>query len=292
VLAGVSFEVAPGEILGLLGPNGAGKSTLFAILGGLLAPGAGTLLLDGVELRAAARDLRARTGVVFQNPSLDAKLTAEENLVLGGLLFGLRRGEARARARRLLEAAGLADRAHEPAGKLSGGMRRRLELARALVHAPSILLMDEPTTGLDAAAFRRTWETLQALRRDEGVTMVVATHRPDEAEECDRLAVISRGRIVACETPAALRGRVAGDVVTIDADDPEGLAREVAARFRVHARATAGSVHIERERGHELVPRLVEAFPSGRFRAVALRRPSLADAFVALTGEQLQEEEA
>jgi ABC-2 type transport system ATP-binding protein len=290
VLAGVSFEVAPSEILGLLGPNGAGKSTLFAILTGLLRPAAGELLLDGAPMTGDGRALRARTGVVFQNPSLDAKLTAEENLVYGGLLFGLSRRDARARAQRLLAAAGLAARARDAAGKLSGGLRRRLELARALVHGPSILLMDEPTTGLDAAAFAQTWETVGALRREEGLTAVVATHRPDEAERCDRLAVLSGGRVVVCETPERLRARVSGDVVTVEADDAPALAREIAGRFGVAARAEGCEVRIERERGHELVPRLVEGFPAGRFRAVSLRRPTLADAFLAVTGHGLAED--
>ena len=248
VLRGVSLEVAPGEILGILGPNGAGKSTLFAVLTGALRPTRGALFLDGVEVAFGARALRARTGVVFQNPSLDAKLTAEENLVLGGLLFGLRRAEARARARALLERAGLLDRARDAVGRLSGGQRRRVELARALVGSPSILLMDEPTSGLDAAAFRRAWDDLEALRRERSLSVVVATHRPDEAEACDRLAVLAGGRVVACETPEALRSRVAGDVVTVEADEPEALAREIAARFRVPARATAHGVHRARAR--------------------------------------------
>ncbi|WP_176063929.1 ABC transporter ATP-binding protein [Anaeromyxobacter diazotrophicus] len=290
VLRRVSFEVAPGEILGLLGPNGAGKSTLFSILTGLLLPSGGAIRLDGQEVPPGARALRARLGVVFQAPSLDAKLTALENLTLGGLLFGLGRREARDRARELLSAAGLADRASDQAGKLSGGMRRRLELGRALVHRPAILLMDEPTTGLDAAAFRQTWQAVHALREREGLTVLLTTHRPDEAEACDRLAVLARGRVVATGTPEALRARVPGDVVTIEADDPAALARDIRERLGLEARPGPHGVQVERERGHELVPRLVEAFPRGRFRAVALRRPSLADAFLALTGEALEDD--
>jgi ABC-2 type transport system ATP-binding protein len=290
VLRDVSFEVAPGEIVGLLGPNGAGKSTLFSILTGLVRPAGGALFVDGEEVEPGARALRARMGVVFQAPSLDAKLSAQENLVLGGRLFGLARGAAQARAAALLAAAGLADRARDAVGKLSGGMRRRLEVARALVHRPSILLMDEPTTGLDAAAFRQTWEVLHALRREEGLTVLLATHRPDEAESCDRLVVLASGRVVASGTPEALRRRVAGDVVTVEADDPAPLAAEIAARFGVAARAGPRGVHLERERGHELVPRLVEAFPPGRFRSVSIRPPSLADAFLAITGQDLEHE--
>jgi ABC-2 type transport system ATP-binding protein len=290
VLDGVSFEIRPGEIFGFLGPNGAGKSTLFGILAGLLPAGGGEILLDGERLDPRTRALRARLGVVFQEPSLDAKLSVLENLLLGAALFGVPRAEARARATALLAAAGLADRSGDAAGKLSGGMRRRLELARAVVHRPEVLLLDEPTSGLDAAAFRRTWEALEAERTTSGLTAILTTHRPDEAERCDRLAVLSHGRIVAVESPAALRAAVAGDVVTVEADGAEGLAEEVARRFAVAARAAPGGFAVEVERGHELVPRLVEAFPPGRFRSVAVRRPTLADAFLHLTGETLAAE--
>ncbi len=288
VLRQVSFEVGRGEIVGLLGPNGAGKSTLFSIITGLLRPASGGILLDGQEIAPGARALRARMGVVFQAPSLDAKLGAFENLVLGGQLFGLSRAEARARATDLLAAAGLADRAGDSAGKLSGGLRRRLELARALIHRPTILLMDEPTVGLDAAAFNQTWELVRELSRRQGLTVLLTTHRPDEAEACDRLVVLAQGRVVATGSPDALRARVPGDVVTVEADDPAPLAAEIAARFGVHPRVGAHGIHLERERGHELVPRLVEAFPPGRFRSVSIRRPTLADAFLAITGRDLE----
>lgn len=292
VLRGVSLDASPGEILGLLGPNGSGKSTLFAILAGLLRPDAGGIRLDGVEIAPGARVLRARAGVVFQEASLDGKLGAEANLRLAAALHRVPRARARARVAALLEAVGLADRAREPVERLSGGFRRRLELARALVHAPSVLLLDEPTTGLDAAAFRQAWETLGALRRDEDVTVVVATHRPDEAERCDRLAVLSRGRLVACEPPESLRARVPGDVVVVEGEAPGALAAEIEGRLGLAARVREDGVHVERERGHELVPRIVEAFPPGRLRSVALRRPTLADAYLAVTGEALEEASA
>jgi ABC-2 type transport system ATP-binding protein len=289
VLRGLSFEAAPGEILGLLGPNGSGKSTLFAILSGLLRPDAGVIRLDGREIEAGARALRARTGVVFQEPSLDGKLGAEENLRLAAALHRVPGPRARARIAALLQAIGLAGRAREPVERLSGGFRRRLELARALVHGPALLLLDEPTTGLDAAAFRAAWDALAALRREEDVTVIVATHRPDEAERCDRLAVLSHGRLVACETPEALRARVPGDVVVVEAEEPAALAAEITARLGLPARAREDGVHVERERGHELVPRIVEAFPPGRLRSVSLRRPTLADAYLELAGEALEE---
>jgi ABC-2 type transport system ATP-binding protein len=289
VLRGVTLEVGAGEIFGLLGPNGAGKSTLFASLAGLLRPDAGTFLLDGREIAPGARALRARAGIVFQEPGLDGKLTAEENLRLAAVLHRVPRGVARERIARLLEEAGLAGRAREPVERLSGGLRRRLELARALVHAPALLVMDEPTGGLDAAAFQAYWERIAALVRTAGTTVVVTTHRPDEAERCDRLAVLAGGTIVACETPDALRARVSGDVIVVDGHDRPAIARTIRERLRLDARERADGVHVEREEGHALVPRIVEAFPPGRLRSVSLRRPTLADAYLAVTGEALEE---
>jgi ABC-2 type transport system ATP-binding protein len=197
--------------------------------------------------------------------------------------------EARARIGRLLETVGLGGRAREPVERLSGGMRRRVELARALVHRPAILVMDEPTGGLDAAAFRAFWAEIEALRRAEGLTVILTTHQPEEAERCDRLAVLAGGRVVASGTPAALRARVPGDVVVVEADDPEAVAAEITARLDLPARVRPDGVHVEREAAHTLVPRIVEAFPAGRLRAVSLRRPTLADAYLAITGATLEE---
>jgi ABC-2 type transport system ATP-binding protein len=289
VLRGASLAALPGEILGLLGPNGAGKSTLFAILAGLLPPGAGRVLLDGVEIPAGARALRAASGIVFQSPGLDGKLSAEENLRMAAALHRVPRAVARDRVPRLLAAAGLEGRTREPVERLSGGMRRRVELARALVHRPELLVMDEPTAGLDAAAFRAFWAEIEALRRADGLTVILTTHQPDEAERCDRLAVLAGGVVVACDAPAVLRARVPGDVVVVEADDPDAVAAEIAARLGVPARVRDGAVHVEREQAHALVPRIVEAFPAGRLRAVSLRRPTLADAYLAITGASLED---
>ncbi len=289
VLRGVSLAIRPGEIFGLLGPNGAGKSTLFAILAGLLRPDAGRFLLDGREIAAGARRLRSAAGIVFQEPGLDGKLSSAENLRLGAALHCVPRREVPGRVAALLREAGLEDRAREPVDRLSGGMRRRLELARAWIHAPPLLVMDEPTSGLDAAAFRAFWTRVAALRREAGTTVILTTHRPDEAERCDRLAVLARGEIVACDTPEALRARVAGDVVVVEADDPEAVAAEIARRLGLPARVRPDGVHVEREAAHALVPRIVEAFPPGRLRSVSLRRPTLADAYLAITGEALED---
>jgi ABC-2 type transport system ATP-binding protein len=292
VLRDVALSVGPGEILGVLGPNGAGKSTLFGLLAGLLPAEAGALHLDGRPVDPGARALRAAAGIVFQSSGLDGKLSAEENLRLAAALRRVPRREARARTAALLAGAGLAGRAREPVERLSGGMRRRVELCAALVHAPTLLVMDEPTTGLDAASFRAFWAEVEARRRASGLTVIVATHRPEEAERCDRLVVLAGGRVVADETPESLRARVRGEVVVIEADEPEEIAAELSRRLGLAARVRPDGVHVEREAAHALVPRVVEAFPTGRLRAVSIRRPTLADAYLALTGETLEAEPA
>jgi ABC-2 type transport system ATP-binding protein len=290
-LGGVSFEVAAGEIFGVLGPNGGGKSTLFRILSTMVPPGAGSLSLFGKD---PARDLngaRRALGVVFQSPSLDLMLTARENLLHQGHLYGLRGRVLSERMSTLLETVGLADRAAERVDRFSGGMRRRLEIAKALLHEPRVLILDEPSTGLDPGARRDLWQHLHRLRDAHGVTVLLTTHLMDEAEHCDRLLILDRGLRVALESPAALKEQVGGDVVTVDVDDPEALAAEAAARFSVKATVVGGRVRVERERGHELAAALVEAFP-GRIRSVSIGKPTLEDVFIDLTGRRFEEADA
>ncbi|XXF80103.1 ABC transporter ATP-binding protein [Myxococcaceae bacterium GXIMD 01537] len=284
---GLALSVRPGEIVGLLGPNGAGKSTTFQLLAGLLTPHAGQVFFEGRPLSLSDPALRRRLGIIFQRGSLDDLLSARENLLLGARLYGLSGPRARERVEAMLGLIGLADRGDERVGTWSGGMRRRLELARALVHQPSILLMDEPTQGLDEASFRTFWAHLKVLRDAEGLTVLLTTHRADEAEVCDRLAVIDAGRLVASDTPAALAARVGGDILTLEAPEPEELAREVRERLGLEARVVEGRVQVETEKGHALVPRLVEALAPGRLSSVSLRRPTLADVFLQLTGRAL-----
>jgi len=287
VLDGLDFDVRRGEVFGLLGPNGSGKSTTFGVLTGMLVPAACELRLDGAPIAPGDRRLRSRLGIVFQAPSLDPRMTARENLRLGAALYGVRGPTARDRIEALLDLVELRDRGDEPVRRLSGGMRRRLELVRALVHGPQILVLDEPTTGLDETSFRRAWARIIDLRDREGLTVLVTTHRHEEAEQCDRIAILDGGRAVADGTPAELKQRVSGDVLLLEGDAPEELAREITERFAVGARVVDGQVVVERERGHELVPRIVEAFPPGRLHSVAMRRPTLADAFLKLTGRTL-----
>jgi ABC-2 type transport system ATP-binding protein len=288
-LSNLTFAVQPGEIFGLLGPNGAGKSTAFHVLVGLVAPAAGEIEVDGVPSRPGDPSLRIRTGVVFQQPSLDLRLGARQNLKLAAALHRVPAALARERIARLLALAELADRADEPVSRYSGGMRRRLEICRALVHDPEILVLDEPTTGLDEAAFQRTWRELASLREERGLTLLVTTHRPDEGERCDRVAILDRGEIIACDTPVRLKARVSGDVLVIDADDPDEVRARIRAQLGLETRLSRGLVFLEHPRGHELIPRLVESFPQGRLRSVNLHRPSLGDVFLGLTGRALSE---
>ena len=284
---GLTVDVGRGEVFGFLGPNGAGKSTTFHLLTGLLAPNAGRVLIEGRDAPPTDGRVRRRLGVVFQDPSLDDKLTALENLKLGAALYGLSGKRAEARIAELLAVVALDDRKKEPVERYSGGMKRRLELARVLLHEPEILIMDEPSRGIDAPTQRRIWEQLLDLRKRRRMTILLTTHQPDEAEYCDRIAVLDHGRVIACDTPDVLRQKVGGDVVTLEGDDADALAAEVRARFSLDARVVEGNVVIETPKGHELIPRVVEALPSGRLRAVAMRRPTLADVFVHLTGRGL-----
>jgi ABC-2 type transport system ATP-binding protein len=287
VLDDVSLAVAPGEVVGLLGPNGSGKTSLLRCLTGLMPAQRGLIRLDGRAVAAGARTLRSCMGVVFQEPSLDIKLTAFDNLLLGAALFGIRGAEARQRAQELLVFMDLEARSREPVQRLSGGMRRRLEVARALIHRPALLLLDEPTTGLDPLALDRTWQRLLALRRAQGLTMLLSTHHAEEAARCDRVVVLDRGHVVATDTPDGLLARVAGDVIVMEAEKPDALVQELHRELGVTAILQGEQVLLERESGHTWVPRIVEALGARRLQAISVRRPSLADAFYHLTGRGL-----
>ncbi len=292
VLQGVTLDVRRGELFGLLGPNGAGKTTLFRILIGLHDPEGGSIALEGLPLAPRERGFRARVGVVFQDPAVDSKLTVRENLRLAARLYGVPRPEAERRIGALLERLDVSDRIDDLAGTLSGGLRRRVEIARSLVHDPTLLLLDEPTTGLDAAAFRKTWDLLHGLRKERGLTLLVTTHLPQEAELSDRLAVLDRGTIVAVGTPDELRSRVRGDFVVLEGPDPVAIFATLADTLHLVPRILDGRVLVEIENGHEWIPRIVEALPAGALRSVGLRRPGLAEAFLEITGHELAEERA
>jgi ABC-2 type transport system ATP-binding protein len=290
-LAGVSFEVAAGEIYGFLGPNGGGKTTLFRLLATLARPERGEIRVFGAELIREAAAVRRRLGVVFQSPSLDLQLTVGENLTHHGHLYGLRGQDLAGRITAALDRFGLADRREQRALELSGGLRRRAEIAKALLHRPRLLLLDEPSTGLDPAARRDLWRTLEELRGD-GVTVLLTTHSMEEGDGCDRIALIDRGTVVAEGAPADLKEAIGGDVITLTGPDPEALARDLAARWPDLApEVRDGAVRLERERAHEMVARLVEALP-GRVQSVTVARPTLEDVFLHRTGRRLEAEAA
>jgi ABC-2 type transport system ATP-binding protein len=281
----VTFEVNAAEIFGLLGPNGSGKTTLFRILSTLMLPLGGRATVMGCDAAKDPNGLRRHIGVVFQAQSIDIKLTAEENLRHVGHLYGLSGSGLKARIAEMLGRVGLSDRARDRAETFSGGMQRRLELAKGLMHRPSVLLLDEPTTGLDPGARRDLWQYLQMLRDQERVTILVTTHLMEEAERCDRLAILNEGKLVALGTPAGLKKEIGGDVILIEAADAESLAARITQRYGVEAVVIAEKVRLEREGGHRFVTDIVEAFP-GEVQAVSVSKPTLEDVFIHRTGHR------
>src|SRR5713101_8250648 len=232
-LNGVSFDVRPAELFGLLGPNGSGKTTLFRILSTLMLPTAGRATILGCDAAQEPARLRRQIGVVFQAQSVDLKLTAYENLWHQGHLYGLRGAALKRRIREILSRVGLADRSSELVETFSGGMQRRIELAKGLLHHPGVLLLDEPTTGLDPGARRDLWQYLQMLRDEERVSVLVTTHLMEEAERCDRLAIMNEGNLVALGTPAELKSEIGGDVIVLEAKDAASLSGKIRERFGI-----------------------------------------------------------
>ena len=290
-LNGISFDVRPAELFGLLGPNGSGKTTLFRILSTLMVPTAGRALVLGCDAAKDPATVRCQIGVVFQAQSVDRKLTAYENLWHQGHLYGLRGPALKARVNQVLSRVGLADRADERVEKFSGGMQRRVELAKGLLHHPGVLLLDEPTTGLDPGARRDLWQYLQILRDEENVSVLVTTHLMEEAERCDRLAILNEGNVVALGTPSELKSEIGCDVILIEGDElnPASLAQRIQDRFHVEATVYGNQVRIEREAGHRFVPDLVEAFP-GEIQEISVSKPALEDVFIHRTGHKFWSE--
>ncbi len=288
-LNGVSFDVRPAEIFGLLGPNGSGKTTMFRILSTLMVPLGGRAIILGHDAARDPTKLRREIGVVFQSQSIDLKLTAAENLRHQGHLYGIQGAALRKRFGEILGRVGLADRANDKAETFSGGMQRRLELAKGLLHGPRVLLLDEPTTGLDPGARRDVWQYLSILRDEEQVTVLVTTHLMEEAERCDRLAILNEGMLVALGTPAELKQEIGGDVIVLETKSPEILVRRIQDRFNIEVRDIAGQIRIEKDQGHRFATDVVEAFP-GEIDAVSISKPSLEDVFIKRTGHRFWSE--
>ncbi len=282
-LSGVSFEVREGEIFGFLGPNGGGKSTLFRILSTMMEPDSGRVEVAGLDAVTDPAGVRRRIGVVFQSQSLDRKLTVAENLRCQGRFYGLAGAVLRARAGEVMARLGLAERAGDLVESLSGGLRRRVEIAKALLHHPQVLLMDEPSTGLDPGARRELFDYIGELRSAQGVTVLLTTHLLDEADRCDRLILLHEGRVVAAGTPAELKARIGGDVVVLEVADPAAVRDGLASRFGVTPRVEDGALRVEIPNGHRFIAEAVEAFP-GAIRSVALHKPTLEDVFADETG--------
>lgn len=286
----LSLEIGRGEIFVFLGPNGGGKTTLFRLLSTLLPVQEGEATVLGYDLRRAVDDIRLRIGVVFQAPSLDKKLTVAENIRFQAALYGLSGPEFRRRQEDMLGQLGLTERAHDLVETLSGGLKRRVELAKGMIHRPELLLLDEPSTGLDPGARADLWAYLTRIRSELGVTIVLTTHLLEEAEKADRIAILHRGQLVALDTPDTLRGTVGGDTITIETDDPAALSADLAARLGVRTAVVDGRVRLEQAEGHQWIARIVEAFP-GRIASITLGKPTLEDVFIAKTGHRFWQAE-
>jgi ABC-2 type transport system ATP-binding protein len=286
-LAGVSIQVREREIFGVLGPNGGGKSTLFKVLSTMLEPTRGRARVAGFDVQREATEVRRRIGVVFQSQSLDRKLTVEENLRGQGHLYGLWGAALAERMEEVVRRLGLGERRRELVEALSGGLRRRVEIAKGLLHRPAVLLMDEPSAGLDPGARRELWRYVAELRETQGVTVLLTTHLLEEAEGCDRLALLHEGKLVAAGMPAELKAKIGGDVVVLEVGDAAaGMRERLEARWGVRATEMNGSLRVEIGNGHRFITEVVEAFP-GAIQSVALHKPTLEDVFLDETGASL-----
>jgi ABC-2 type transport system ATP-binding protein len=284
-LADVSFALPPGEIFGLLGPNGGGKTTLFRLITTLLPVQSGRVAICGRDVQTDPAGVRSRLGITFQSPSLDGKLTVRENLHHQGHLYGLWGAALRSRVEQVTSWLGLGDRLGDRADVLSGGLKRRVEIAKSLLHGPEVLVLDEPSTGLDPGVRFDLWEVLSRVRREQGVTVLVTTHLMDEAERCDRLAILDRGRLVALGTPEELRASVGGDSLIIAAADPDRLATSIRERFGLTPQRLENQLRIEHAGALDLLRELVSAFPD-EITAISLAKPTLEDVFIDRTGHR------
>lgn len=289
-LDSISFDVRTAEVFGLLGPNGSGKTTLFRILSTLMVPTSGRATIAGFDPVSQPNEVRRRIGVVAQAQSVDVKLTAAENLMHQGHLYGLSGSRLKRRIAEMLERVGLSDRAKDLVETLSGGMQRRVEVAKGLMHRPSVLLLDEPTTGLDPGARRDLWLYLDNLREQEGVTVLVTTHLMEEAERCSRLAILSHGKLVGLGTPAELKSEIGGDVIQFETERPAALAERILQRFGIVCSVDENTVRLERPQGHRFAADVMEAFP-GEIRSINVSRPTLEDVFVNRTGHRFWTED-
>ena len=287
---GVSFEVVPGEVFGFLGPNGAGKTTTINMLCTLVKPTSGAATVAGFDVVTHRDDVRRHIGLVFQDPTLDIYLTGAQNLKLHAELYGIRRDLVEPRMRQVLMMVGLWDRRDTPVGTYSGGMRRRLEIARGLMHSPRVLFLDEPTIGLDPQTRRSIWTYIAELKKSEEITIFMTTHYMDEAEWCDRIAIMDHGEIVALDAPQTLKESVGTDRIVIHTGDNDAAIAELAQRFAIEAKVAEGAVTFGVRSGEEFVPRLFSELGIP-INSVSVSRPTLDDVFMSYTGTTIRDAE-
>jgi ABC-2 type transport system ATP-binding protein len=288
---GIDLRVEAGQTYGFLGPNGAGKSTTIEMLCTIRNPTGGAARVAGFDVVRERDQVRRRIGLVFQQQTLDLQLTAEQNLRFHADLYGLSRADADRRIAEVLEMVALADRRGDQVARFSGGMKRRLEIARGLVHAPQVLFLDEPTIGLDPQTRAAIWDYLHDLRRRTEITVFVTTHYMDEAEHCDRIAIMDHGELVVEDTPDALKSSVGTDRIALRTDDDELAIARVRERLGVEAGMHEGQVTLAVAEGARVVPRLFTELGVG-IRSVTVTRPSLDDVFLAHTGTTIRDAEA
>ncbi|MCH7482964.1 MAG: ATP-binding cassette domain-containing protein [Chloroflexi bacterium] len=287
----VSFAVAEGEIFGFLGPNGAGKTTTINMLCTLLRPTSGTATVNGYDVVRQRKEVRRSLGLIFQETTLDDYLTAEQNLLFHAYAYSVPKSVREPRMKELLTMLELWDRRKESVATYSGGMRRRLEIARGLLHHPKVLFLDEPTLGLDPQTRRHIWRYILDLRERENLTFFMTTHYMDEAEHCDRIAVIDQGRIVALDTPDNLKDALGGDVLSLRSENNEAAMLEIRERYDLQPQLEDGQVVFNVPRGEQFLPEFVRRFGQ-RLLSVGIRRPTLEDVFLKLTGHAIRDEEA
>lgn len=286
----VSIEVEEGTIFGFLGPNGAGKSTTINILCTLLSPTSGKATISGYDCVQDASMVRKAIGIVFQDPTLDKELTAYENLMLHAYLYNVKRSEMKTRINDALSFVDLYERRDDVVKKFSGGMKRRLEVARGLIHRPRILFLDEPTLGLDPQSRANLWDFITELPKKHNVTVFMTTHYMDEAEVCDRISIIDSGSIIATGTPDELKKTVGGDVIYIKTSDNEKAKAEIEKLFDLDVSEKNGELFLTTMKGESFIPEIIKTI-GAKVLSVRLQRPTLNDVFIKMTGKQIRDEE-
>ena len=290
-LAEVTLSIDPGEIFVFLGPNGGGKSTLFRLMSTLMPLRHGSISVFGRTVSLHQHEVRQQIGVVFQMPSLDKKLTVLENIHQQAALYGVSGEALKERSDLLLAKLELTDRRNDLTEDLSGGLRRRVELAKGMLHSPKVLLLDEPSTGLDPAARQGMWRYLEFLRSEQGVTVVLTSHLLEEAEKADRIAILDQGKLVALDTPDALKDKIGGDTITIRSRQPKALIETLQRELGLNAKEVSDFVRLETEDGPGSI-RAIMQNASDSVDSITLSKPSLEDVFIAMTGRQFAEEES